>query len=83
MTEQQLLKQDCFVHPSEYTFKDGTKARGMLSIYFPDEQLNFYFVPLANMNKFSQLMVRNNFSEMRKLCKKIELDDIVRSMKLA
>jgi len=83
MTEQQLLKEDCFVRPSEYTLKDGSKVRGMLSIYFPDEQLNFYFVPLANMNKFAQLMVRNNFSEMRKLCKRIDLNDIVRSMKLS
>ncbi len=77
MTESELAKEGHFLRPTTFIFKSGRKKSGMLSIFFPDAQDEFYLVPDKQVAVFTEHMIDQSFDEMRKLCEKVNLDEII------
>ncbi len=82
MNESQISSTGAFIRPSIITFSDGTSKKGMISIFFPDEQDQFYLVLKQNLVQFSKLIIESNYEEMRKLCEKVDLMDVINVQKI-
>ncbi len=77
MIETELTKSGCYIKPSVFKFQNGHQKSGMLSIYFQDAPDDFFLVPLENIKSFTRELEQRNYGAMRKLCEKIDINEIV------
>jgi hypothetical protein len=82
MTESDFFNSGCFNHHCKFTFSQGQEITGVVRNFRGPKDMQYYLVTTPNLIKYKEYEKANDEDGMRRLTTIIDLNDLVRVVRL-